>query len=438
MEVTAFAGLKTVLFLGSPAPERLAEFSTYDVIGMAGTARSQTPEWMDIHLPGVFRTLASLGSPIVHYKVCSTFDSSPMVGSIGRAIDIAASIFEGWIPLLVADPGMGRYQCFGNLFAVANGAGHRLDRHPVMARHPITPMSEADLGKHLSAQTKRRIGLVDFVAMKRGEAEERFRGECQSGAQIVSLDVLDRETLIAAGRLIWQLGGNPLFGVGSQGFEAALTAYWQEQGLIQPSPPAPSIGPVERIACVSGSLSSINARQIETAMGNCFAGVPLSSELAADENAWAMEIERAGSVALKALGEGKDVIVYTAAGPEDPAVAVFRTAIQAAGLPPEIAYARLGAGLGQILDRIVTTAGLKRAVIAGGDTSGLAASMLGVDALTAIAPLAPGSPLCRAHSQNGERDGLELALKGGQAGGPDFFIRAKGALSSIEIRTGSA
>src|SRR3954447_14972905 len=74
MEVTAFAGLPTVLFLNLPTPEQLAQFADHRVIGIAGIARSQSPAWMDRNLPPVFELLRSLGAPIVHYKVCSTFD----------------------------------------------------------------------------------------------------------------------------------------------------------------------------------------------------------------------------------------------------------------------------------------------------------------------------------------------------------------------------
>jgi len=167
MEATAFAGLETVLFLSLPTPERLRAFASARVIGIAGTARAQNPQWMDEDLPPVFDLLAATGAPVVHYKVCSTFDSAPHVGSIGRAIEIAARRFGGWTPMIVADPGMGRYQACGNLFAAIHGAVHRLDRHPVMARHPVTPMDDADLGRHLARQTSRKTGLVDFVSMKR-------------------------------------------------------------------------------------------------------------------------------------------------------------------------------------------------------------------------------------------------------------------------------
>ena len=147
---------------------------------------------MDRHLPPVFELLRSLGAPIAHYKVCSTFDSAPHVGSIGRAIDIGAPILGGvWQPVVVGDPGMGRYQAFGYLFAVANGVGYLLDGHPVMARHPITPMDDANLGRHLAKQTTKPIGLIDFVTMKRKQADAGFASALSAGTEIVFLDVLD-------------------------------------------------------------------------------------------------------------------------------------------------------------------------------------------------------------------------------------------------------
>lgn len=426
MEVLAFAGLETVLFLSPPSPERLADFASYRAIGVAGIARSQGPDWMDHNLPSVFRLLRSLRAPVTHYKVCSTFDSAPHVGSIGRAIDLAAPILEpAWVPLVVADPGMGRYQSFGHLFAMANGVGHRLDRHPTMARHPVTPMDEADLARHLGRQTTRRIGLVDFVAMKRGDADARLTGEVEAGAEVVSLDVLDRETLVEAGRLIWERGGERVFGVGSQGLEAALVAYWRSAGLLPAEPAAYRPPAVERIACVSGSVSPVTAGQIAFAVERGFAGIRLNAARALDEAAWEREVGRVSELALAELGRGRDPLVYTAAGPDDPAVAALRSATSSAGAGAEAVNDRIGSGLGRILRRVLAEGRLGRAVISGGDTSGHAASALGIDALTAVAPIAPGSPLCRAHGGGPGLDGLEIALKGGQVGGPDFFCAVK-------------
>ena len=426
MEVLAFAGIETVLFLAPPTPERLAAFAGSRAIGVAGIARSQGPAWMDANLPAVFRLLGSLGAPVTHYKVCSTFDSAPHVGSIGRAVDLAVPILGGeWVPMVVGDPGMGRYQSFGHLFAMAGEAGYRIDRHPTMSRHPVTPMGESDLGRHLAAQTEKRIGLVDFVAMKRGDGGARLARELASGAEIVSLDVLDTETLSETGRLIWESGGERVFGIGSQGFEAALVAYWRAAGLLPTRPGTYRAGRVERIACVSGSVSPVTAGQIAFALERGFAGIRLDARRAVDAAEWEREVGRAAALAMSELGRGRDPLVYTASGPDDPAVEGLREATRSSGASVADVNDRIGSGLGAILDQVIAAGRLTRAVISGGDTSGHAASRLGIDALTAIAPLAPGSPLCRAHAAGSRLDGLEISLKGGQVGRPDFFQAAK-------------
>ncbi len=150
----AFNGLATVLFLQPPSPAQLARFADYRGIGIAGVSRSRSPAWMDAELPTLFRWLHRLDAPITQYKVCSTLDSAPEIGSIGKAIDLAQPIFRSsWVPMVIAAPRLRRFQAFGNLFAVADGIPYRLDRHPTMARHPVTPMTEADVRRHLGAQT---------------------------------------------------------------------------------------------------------------------------------------------------------------------------------------------------------------------------------------------------------------------------------------------
>ena len=153
MEVLAFAGLPSVLFLDVPTPAQLARFGAVRGIGIASTARAHGVAWMEAELPRAFATLAGLGAAIMHYKMCSTLNSSPHVGSVGRAIDLALSVIpSAWTPVMVAAPPMRRYQAFGNLFAAGPEGVSRLDRHPVMARHPVTPMDEADVGRHLARQ----------------------------------------------------------------------------------------------------------------------------------------------------------------------------------------------------------------------------------------------------------------------------------------------
>ena len=118
MEALTRAGIRTVLFLESPSPEQLQHFEGLQALGVAGVSRTMSPAEMDTELYPVFQQLRALGTPIVHYKVCSTFDSSPSVGSIGHAIDLGQQIFKSpFVPLVVGAPVLGRYCVFGNLFA---------------------------------------------------------------------------------------------------------------------------------------------------------------------------------------------------------------------------------------------------------------------------------------------------------------------------------
>src|SRR5947209_2454379 len=167
MEALASRGVLTVLFTQQPTPAQRAKFPGVGAIGLAGSSRSETPAWMDEHLTPALAWLKTLGAAFCHYKVCSTFDSSPSIGSIGRAIDIGQRLFgQTNIPLVVGAPQLQRHTAFGNLFAAYQGQTYRIDRHPVMARHPVTPMTEADLRLHLGQQTNKSIGLVDFTMLE--------------------------------------------------------------------------------------------------------------------------------------------------------------------------------------------------------------------------------------------------------------------------------
>jgi uncharacterized protein YgbK (DUF1537 family) len=189
------------------------------------------------------------------------------------------------------------------------------------------------------------------------------------------------------------------------------------------------VGRVERIACVSGSVSPVTASQIAYSVSHGFSGIRIDAASAVDESTWEKEIRRATQEALRALSDGSNPLVFTATGSNDTSVAALRQAVVTAGVSTESVNDRIGSGLGRILDAVVREAKLRRVVISGGDTSSHAASMLGIDALTAIAPVAPGSPLCRAHSTDPARDGLQIALKGGQVGGDDFFCAVRDGAS---------
>jgi uncharacterized protein YgbK (DUF1537 family) len=426
MEALTFAGLPAVLFFDIPKPEQLARFPGMRGIGIAGIARSKPPAWMQVHLPPIFRSLRASGAPLIHYKICSTFDSSPTTGSIGAAIDSGLEIFGNrWIPLITAAPAIHRYQAFGNLFATVAGTGYRLDRHPTMSRHPVTPMHEADLGRHLAAQTALPCGVIDFVTMKDGRADAALAGRRAEGARILSLDIVDQETLAEAGRLVWQHREPVQFVVGSQGVDYALIAHWQSCGLIPVVETPPIANRAPHVVAVSGSCSPVTAAQIAWAEAHGFDGIRLDPTAAIDERRWEAELERGKARALEALSAGRDPLIYTARGSDDPSVPALRQAVERAGASADGVNDRIGRGLGWMLDRVMRRAGIDRGIIAGGDTSSHAALALGVYALTALAATVPGAALCRAHSDDPAHRNLELALKGGQMGTPDYFGRIK-------------
>ena len=426
MEVLSFAGVPTMLFLDAPGPEVLARYPGLGAIGVAGVARSRSPAWMRQTLPAVFETLKALGAPLCHYKVCSTFDSAPETGSIGVAAEIGAEVFAPpWMPLVVGAPAIGRYQVFGTLFAAFDGAVHRLDRHPVMARHPVTPMAEADLARHLAAQTAMPVGLVDFVAMADGLARARLDDALRDGARLVALDALDAASLRAAGALIWG-AGTPGFAVGSQGVEYALVAHWQATGALPAAPSLPRPGAVDCLFAVSGSCSATTAQQIARAEAAGFTVIGFDAARAVDPLALAQETACALETALRALGAGRDVVVATARGPDDPGLTRMTEALQATGADAGAINEALGRALGGLVADVRQRTGLARAAICGGDTSGHALSVLGAEALSPVAPLAPGAPLCRVHVPGAPTlDGLEVTLKGGQMGPVDFLLHAK-------------
>ncbi|MGL4528447.1 MAG: four-carbon acid sugar kinase family protein, partial [Aestuariivirga sp.] len=255
MEVLTFAGLPSVLFLEPPTPDERARFSGLRGIGIASTARAQSPEWMDAHLPGPFGWMKGSGAPICHYKTCSTFDSAPHIGSIGRAADIGLKLFgDRLVPLLVAAPAIRRFQAYGHLFAGAGENIYRLDRHPVMARHPVTPMAEADVTRHLARQTATRIGLIDLSAIATAERTERqLETLLAEGPAIVAIDTMDEDDLARAGALLWRNRQRARFVLGSQGVEYALVAHFRRQGWIGPPPALPRLEAVACLPVVSGS-----------------------------------------------------------------------------------------------------------------------------------------------------------------------------------------
>ena len=421
MEVLSFAGLPTVLFLAPPTKAQAARFGAMRGIGIATTARSQSPDWMAKHLPPLFAHLAATGAPLLHYKTCSTLDSAPHTGSIGKAVELALAVRgSDWVSCLIAAPPLRRYQAFGQLFAAAGDAVYRLDRHPVMASHPVTPMQEADVAMHLRKQTDLPLATLTLEHLNpTGLASLR----ANAPAKIITLDCIDMDHAAQLGALIWDAAGaDGHLAIGSQGVEYALVAHWQKSGLIPPPEPAPSFGKVGQVIAISGSVSPTTAAQIARAEEDGFVVIPLdAAALIKGGDSAKRAMTNSYEAARAALSQGRDPLICSSRGPDDPAVAATSAALSASQHTPHEANALIGTSLGTLLRDLLRGTGVARAIIAGGDTSGFAAQALGLFAFTAIGATTAGAALLKGHSDTPEFDGLELALKGGQMGSPDYF-----------------
>ncbi|MDO9418430.1 four-carbon acid sugar kinase family protein [Pararhizobium sp.] len=430
MEALASNGVPTVLFMDQPDEALLQRFGHCGAIGLAGTSRSETPAWMDENLTPAFTWLKSLNAAICHYKVCSTFDSSPGIGNIGKAVEIGKALFDqALVPLLVGAPQLKRYTAFGQLFAAYQGEVYRIDRHPVMSRHPVTPMAEADLRLHLAGQTALTAALADLAILAAPDSDARVDALCRDRDGMVLFDVDSPESQARAGAQLWRIRQkNGWFVAGSSGVEYALLSAWREAGLI--GEPAEFVlpGKAERLAVVSGSVSPTTERQICHALDNGFDGIGLDPLVLLGEGG-EQAVEKAVEAGLAILKNGRSVILHTALGPS----------ADRGGEIDRIAGSRhrLGRMLGAILRRLVEAEGLSRAVIAGGDTSSHALKEMHVQALTTLLPLpqTPGSPLCTAHGLHKQTNGLQIALKGGQVGADGYFAQIRDGLRAYDGRS---
>ncbi|PWK27636.1 uncharacterized protein YgbK (DUF1537 family) [Arcicella aurantiaca] len=405
LEFVTMAGAKSMLFIEPPTDDVLKQFPNLDAFGIAGKTRALPPEEMEEVLMEAFTAIKPFKPKHIHYKVCSTFDSAEHIGSIGKAIDCGLAVFQNpKIPVIGGTPALGRYCVFGNLFAQmgigSQGNVYRLDRHPSMSKHPVTPSSESDLRIHLSKQTTQKIGLIDFVQMQK--SLENWSDKIDD-EKVLLIDALYDEQMPKIGAFMEQMASenSPLFSVGGSGVEMALGNFWNETNLLQPQKEWKAIEPSEKLLVVSGSCSPISANQIQYAKQHGFDEIVIDALAISKRNCLD---ETIFEELRKRFETSNKIIVHTGYKKTD-------------NLPSEI----LGNALGLIAKYAVVHCHIKRVVVAGGDTSSYAARAMQIKSVEMIAPLVKGAPLCKAHSDNPSIDGLEVNFKGGQVGGENYF-----------------
>jgi len=408
----AAAGLRARLFLSVPTAAQLERTGPMDALGIAGTARALPREAMLAELAPVAQFFAALRPPVTHYKCCSTFDSAPQVGNLAEGLRAFRSgVHDPFVPILGGQPSLGRYCAFGELYASASAGGevHRVDRHPTMSVHPVTPMHEADLRRHLAAQGLAHVALIDIRSLDEHDGSDDATLDAVLEAHLatepdaVLLDTTRAAHLRRIGRLIWRRASRrPLLALGASSVAQALIAHWQTLGLTpgRPVQVAAAEGPVFLLV---GSLSPVTASQV-VAGGGRYEHIALDAQaLVASEAALDTLAERCAAL----LRTGRPVLARAASPHAD------------GPTPTALALA-----CGRLLTRVLGRAPhVRRIGVAGGDTSSFALRELGPWALDWAGSLAPGVPLMRVLADDPALDGLELMLKGGQMGPPDVFER---------------
>lgn len=405
-------GLRAVLLLGTPTQQRLAQLAGVQAVGLAGATRSLEPARMRAVLEPAARFFAALQPQVLHYKICSTFDSGPEVGNIAVALECLRPAARVPVtPILGGQPSLGRYCVFGNLFARAgqDGEVHRLDRHPTMNRHPVTPMQEADLLRHLQAQ-----GLTNLIAMpyteygrpdwtSRGQAAAWLQAAVRRGHLHPVLDISRDEDIARAGALLSELShaGTVL----AAGASSVAQAYLSRQSDLRPLPVTRLEATAKPALIVVGSQSPVTAMQVvRCRQADVLDLDPLELH---QSPAYAQALQE---TVCRMLRQGRHTLLKT------------RTADASSPLPVDLVAQDTARLVGGLARRLRREGMLSRLCIAGGDTSSLSTQALGIWGLSHLGQVSPGVSLCQCHSDD-ELHGLELVLKGGQMGQEDFFDR---------------
>jgi uncharacterized protein YgbK (DUF1537 family) len=327
------------------------------------------------------------------------------------AVETLRALVPGQPVVIVGgQPSLGRYCLFGELFAVARpgGAVYRIDRHPTMSRHPVTPMQEADLRIHLGRQGLDNIALVDVRAYERSfeHAEEMLAGSDgatdPSGASTILFDVAADVQLADVGRIVWMRAQrSPILVVGASSVAQALIDHWRLPRRARDGHVAPARGTVLVLA---GSLSPVTARQIATA--SAYAHVTLAPDrLVANHEYGAEQAKHIATL----LQSGRHVIAHTTPVGQKSSTITLDAAT------------RLAPACGVLLRAVLEQVQVSRVGIAGGDTSSHAVQALAAWGLEWLGQIEAGVPLLRVHADDRRVDGLELMLKGGQMGSDDLF-----------------
>ncbi|MBA8879610.1 3-oxo-tetronate kinase [Phyllobacterium myrsinacearum] len=393
-------GMRTIQIIGVPDTD--IDLSGSDAVVIALKSRTILPlEAIEMSLVSA-RTLMAAGAEQILFKYCSTFDSTDD-GNIGPVIDALLDLTG--TPVTIACPSFpaaGRTVYKGHLFV-----GDRLLSESPLKDHPLTPMHDSDLVRVLQRQTRHPVGLIQSEIIASGSEAIRLAigTHHAEGKRMLIVDTLKDDDLRAIGQAC---DGMKLV-TGGSGVAMGLPENFKRAGKFTPQTPLTQmIAAPGRSAILAGSCSAATRGQVEAARA---AGLPT---LQLDALAFAEGGQTAEQIADWAINDtGHGIpLIYSSADPEE--LAQIQTLIgrHKSGTLVEGALADIAQRLQH--------AGFTRFVVAGGETSGAVVAALGVRALLIGPEIDPGVPWTRSVAG----PDLTLALKSGNFGSDDFFIKA--------------
>ncbi|OWA22119.1 hypothetical protein B9W64_03255 [Streptomyces sp. CS159] len=391
------AGLRTALVFGAP-DGTTALPADCDAAVIALKSRSTPADEAVADSLTAQRWLWAKGAAQVYFKYCSTFDSTPQ-GNIGPVTDALLDAAGAGVTLhCPASPPNGRTVYQGHLFVQDQLLSDSPLRH-----HPLNPMTDSALVRLLAAQTRHRVGLIDWATVRRGVEAVRAAvvRHQQAGVRHIVADALTDDDLAVLGSATLEL---PVV-AGAAGLAEGLGHAYPATGPAAAEPKPPE----GRAAVLAGSCS---ARTLEQIAQFYAAGLP---SLHLDVLAAATGRDVTGEALAWYAQQDPDlpVLVYASASPEELA------AVQAQ-LGVAEAAAQVEELLGTLASHLVER-GVRRLLVAGGETSGAVTTALGVRAVLVGEEADPGVPWTYASTTNGD---LALMLKSGNFGAPDLFTRA--------------
>ena len=399
-------GMRTIQVIGAPDDKILPPEDAEAVVVALKSRTAPVNEAVADSLAAC-RWLTRHGAKQIFFKYCSTFDSTD-AGNIGPVADaLAAELQAGIVPVCPAFPENGRTIYQGHLFV-----GAQLLSDSPMRNHPLTPMTDANLVRVLGRQTRAKVDLVPYRVVTQGaEAIGSAFAKLQArGVAYAVVDSLEDENLRALGEACADLK----LASGGSGAAMGLPENFRRSGLLQQR------GGEEALPAAGGKAAVLSGSCSQATLGQIARMKAAHPALQLDPLQLAERGDAAVSDALAWAQQGLQagpVLLYASAPPDEVKSAQAALGRDRAGSLVEHAMAALAAGL--------VEAGVRRLVVAGGETAGAVVQALGIRALRIGPQIDPGVPATLALGE----PPIALALKSGNFGAEDFFLKAIAGLT---------